>query len=309
MRHATPLALVVDVGDGEPLRSDALGELLDRRSDAVGFEVTQPLRSAVDLALADRLREGPVTTDASALDALLAQLERALTTSTDRWFWLASPGFVLGPGLLEERVTDDDEALLSCGFNRCAAVVGDDERELDLRGRATYRSIELRSESASERFGPELARLRARCAQAPGARVTLSLAPRRRAAGRRQRTYVRPKRARGPAPLKTIEAALGPRLEAAGFARSSAGKGKATWTRARPPFVDWLMIEARTDSMGTSLAVALRRDRTDAGLVADTRARTLTPGDASAFPFDGDATAERLWRRLADVGLPWLDEG
>lgn len=230
------LAFVLDAGSGER-EFRALPELLDRRPNTIGNALTTPLKDRVSLKPLNRLTQVPLGTvvemQAGELATTLAALRSALPSLVHRWYWFANPGATCPPGAEEVRTIDPEIGTTSLwgGLDRCE-VSGSGGR-IDLRGQQTAEiaegTVEIRSEGAEQRFGPEL---EAALSVLAGASVVRATFRTRKRDGRpRWRTLERTRLENHAPPLrKVVERVLGDSLRTAGFVRTSDSAGFA-WVR------------------------------------------------------------------------------
>ena len=175
-----PLALVVNVDRVEIFHSRLLGEIFNRKNNSDGFSVTQPLRDAVDLKPLNRLSQtSEIVIDRAELCNFISALKKALDLSTARWFWFVSLDELAPPGMTERRVTmiSGPEYHASAGMNKCIIITNLGEFSLvDKTSVDTDEGvIGVKSESAKERYGPELDALSERLLLHESTAVTITL--------------------------------------------------------------------------------------------------------------------------------------
>lgn len=324
---APTLELTLD--QAAPVRWESLGELFDRRPNTAGAQLTQVLRERVELRVSNRLSNGPLeqpcVADVGAVQRLATQLLEALPALPHRWFWFATPGQHVQPD--EVRVTDIDLPVeyLWAGMDTChwGGVEDGEHRERDLRGVHAFETaqglIEIRSEDAVARFGPDLHRLLALLGNhAPTTPVTLRLTRPRGHKGR-PRSFVRARLPRRPTGLgRAVPATIGEDLIRLGFTPQESG-ADSVWRRERGGRVEAVVFQAarvqgafrfrlRREAVGGEAQLPSSRDAEAHSCYANAdelraqlqAALTLLQGPGEAWFADPDANDFEGWR---DQGL------
>lgn len=314
-----PLTFRLSSQGDELVRSDRLGEILDRRSNAIGFRITQPLSERVSLKIANRLSQKPRQTIevVKEVDDFFQALKHALELSPSRWYWFVNPDHHPPAGTEVIRIDSIHGPDYECyaGYDECVLLY--DAAETDIRAHKAIEVSEgivgVESESVLERYATHLdAALASLSGLNSDDTVGLALVSTQVKKNRGAwKTFSRKRLERRAKPLtKVAHDRLTPRLLNLGFERQSMGavaEGAIVWTRKLQGVVQYIAIDRnRFDAaFRVFLSIGDGPFTFNNSFVAE-----LLSGSPDDYTFSSQAALENALDAAYDdflrVGIRWL---